>query len=104
MSNILRPDFGSRVRPPMPEAPEEGHSLLRVFGDAAGHIVALIRDEAGPEGPALKVVVGVLAGREVEAVAVFPETPAGEVDAQVTGLAVVRALEVVEGRDGAGMA
>ncbi len=96
MTNVIRPTFG---RPPelRPTAPEDtARQPLRVYGDAAGQIVALMEDPDAPEGAVLKVVVGPLAGNSVEAVAILPRTEAGEIDAELVGMAVLRALALME--------
>ncbi|GBU16477.1 MULTISPECIES: hypothetical protein [Methylobacterium] len=99
--NVIRPVFGTK-RPPGPAAPAAGPERassfrpLQVFGEAAGHLVGLVRDEAGPEGPVLRVVIGPLSGDSVEAVSVHPVTPEGETDAGAAGMAVLRALEILE--------
>jgi hypothetical protein len=105
MSNVIRPDFGTRrearAEAAAAPAPAAEESLpLRVYGIAAGHLVALLRDDAAPEGPVLRVAVGPEGGNRVEAVAVVPATPEGEVDADLAALAVLRALEIVETGDG----
>ncbi|MDP4024010.1 hypothetical protein Q8W71_15370 [Methylobacterium sp. NEAU 140] len=99
MSNVIRPTFGRRPEPAAPAPEAETVQLLRVYGTAAGHGVALIRHEAGPEGPALRIVVGPDGSDTVEAVAVLPDTPEGEADAERTALAILRALAVVEGAE-----
>lgn len=92
MSNVIRPTFGGR-KPS--EAPSPGeYAPLRVFGDAAGYAVAMIRDEAAPEGPAIRVVVGALSGNEVEPVATYPATSEGEADAETAAFAILRTLEL----------
>lgn len=99
MTNIIRPNFGNRGREAEPSefAPsEEEHQPLHVYGTAAGYIVALLEDARGPEGRALKVVIGPASGNVVETVAVMPATDAGRVDADATAMAVLRALEIVE--------
>lgn len=97
MDNVIRPTFGSRAPhpgtrsgPPAPIA-----HPLRLLGHAAGYHVGLIEEAEGPEGPVLRVVVGPEAGDAVEAVAVMPRTPEGAVDAEMVGMAVLRALEIV---------
>lgn len=99
MDNVIRPSFGTS-RPPVsaePPAYEDGYQPLHVYGQAAGHLVALIEDASGPEGLVLKVVVGPAAGNSIEAVAVFVATDEGRIDADATANAILRALEVVEG-------
>ncbi|TXM68533.1 hypothetical protein FV226_20005 [Methylobacterium sp. WL12] len=96
MTNVIRPTFG---RPPQPDAaPPEETALepLRIYGKAAGHVVALVADPGSPAGEVLKVVVGPLVGDRVEAVAVLPRTEAGEIDAERVGMAVLRTLEMLE--------
>lgn len=99
MDNVIRPSFGTS-RPPVsvePVAYEEGYQPLHVYGQAAGHLVALIEDASGPEGLALKVVVGPAAGNSIEAVAIFVASDEGRIDADATANAILRALEVIEG-------
>ncbi len=99
MSNIIRPNFGSRSReaePSDPADPGDEYHPLHVYGTAAGYVVALLEDNRGPEGQALKVVIGPAAGNTIEAVAVMPDTDEGRVDADTAAMAVLRALEVVE--------
>ncbi|CAO4162633.1 hypothetical protein [Methylorubrum populi] len=99
MTNIIRPNFGSRSREEEPAeiAPsEEEFQPLHVYGTAAGYIVALVEDARRPEGRAIKVVIGSYSGNVLEAVAVMPATDAGRVDADATAMAVLRALEIVE--------
>ena len=96
MTNVIRPTFG---RPPQPEAgaaDETALEPLRIYGEAAGHVVALVADPGSPAGAVLKVVVGPLVGDRVEAVAVLPRTEAGEIDAERIGMAVLRTLEMLE--------
>ncbi|TXM93103.1 hypothetical protein FV222_22660 [Methylobacterium sp. WL103] len=96
MTNVIRPTFG---RPPQPDAevPEEiALEPLRIYGEAAGHVVALVADPGSQAGEVLKVVVGPLVGDRLEAVAVLPRTEAGEIDAERVGMAVLRTLELLE--------
>ena len=100
MSNVIRPTFGAprgaASEPAVtPASPEARYEPLRVYGIAAGHIVALLQDDAAPEGPVVKVVVGPEGGNTVEAVAILPATPEGEADADMAAMAVLRALEVL---------
>lgn len=102
MSNVIRPTFGARREVPPKEAdpsvpPQAEDQPLRVYGIGAGHLVALLQDDAAPEGPVVKVVVGPEGGDTVEAVAILPATPEGEADADMAAMAVLRALEVVGG-------
>jgi hypothetical protein len=107
MDNVIRPTFGSRAprtgtrsEPPgPPESPP-----LRLLGRAGGYRVGLIADADGPEGPVLRVVLGAESGDAVEAVAVMPPTPEGAVDAEMVGMAVLRALEIVGAGGGPGIA
>ncbi|GJE62547.1 hypothetical protein [Methylobacterium trifolii] len=103
MTNVIRPTFGKgRPEPSAPTSePIAEYVPLRVYGTVAGFLVALMRDDAGPEGSTLKVVVGPVAGNSVEAVAVYPADGNSEIDAEACGLAVLRALEVVEAGGGA---
>lgn len=98
MDNVIRPSFGGRQQPASAEPPayEDGYQPLHVYGQAAGHLVALIEDASGPEGLVLKVVVGPAAGNSIEAVAFFVASNEGRVDADATANAILRALEVVE--------
>ena len=99
MTNIIRPDFGGRRRDAeAPESTSDGDASqpLHLYGTAAGHVVALMEDTRGPEGRALKVVVGSAARNVVEAVAVMPPTDEGRVDADATAMAILLALEIVE--------
>ena len=99
MTNIIRPNFGGRGRETeatQPVEAEDEYQTLHVYGTAAGYIVALIEDTRGPEGRALKVVIGPDSGNMIEAVAVMPATNEGRVDADATGMAVLRALEIIE--------
>jgi hypothetical protein len=123
MDNVIRPTFGSRAprsgssagsgpgsnpdsgpgaraEPPVPVESRP----LRLLGQAGGYQVGLIEDADGPEGPVLKVVLGHASGAVVEAVAVMPPTPEGAVDAEMVGLAVLRALEIVGEDRGPGIA
>lgn len=102
MDNVIRPSFGARPRSPSSEAPvyEGSYQPLHVYGQAAGHLVALIEDASGPEGLVLKVVVGPAAGNSIEAVAFFLASDEGRIDADATANAILRALEVVEGGGG----
>ena len=101
MTNVIRPKFGSRVKL-VPSASaasiasDKKRVPLRIYGSAAGHVVALFADDAAPEGPLLKVVVGAEAGETVETVAILPATPEGEADADMAAMAALRTLEVVE--------
>lgn len=99
MDNVIRPSFGARPRPASSETSvyEDGYQPLHVYGQAAGHLVALIEDASGPEGLVLKVVVGPAAGNSIEAVAFFIASDEGRLDADATANAILRALEVVEG-------
>lgn len=99
MTNIIRPTFGGRSRgaePPAATDADEEYQPLHVYGTAAGHVVALLEDTRGPEGRVLKVVVGPATGNTIEAVAVLPATDEGRIDADMTAMAVLRALEIVE--------
>lgn len=101
MTNVIRPTFGAKPRA-QPTAPEpNAHRPLRIYGDAAGHLVALIEDPDAAEGPVFKVVVGPVSGAAVEPVAILPATREGGIDADVVGLAVLRALLVTEAADDA---
>ncbi|WP_342150378.1 hypothetical protein [Methylorubrum sp. SB2] len=99
MDNVIRPSFGGLQQPASTEPPayEDGYQPLHVYGQAAGYLVALIKDASGPEGLVLKVVVGPAAGNSIEAVAFFVASDEGRVDADATANAILRTLEVVEG-------
>ena len=94
MDNVIRPTFGRPTA--APDAAAEAYHPLRVYGTAAGYLVALIRADAGPEGQALRIVVGPEAADAVETVAVLPDDAAGETDAERIGLAILRTLEIVD--------
>lgn len=99
MTNIIRPNFGGRTREAEPfdaEAPYEECQPLRVYGTEAGYLVSLIQDTRGPEGRCLKVVIGAASKNTIEAVAVMPASDEGRDDADMTAMAVLRALEIVE--------
>lgn len=99
MTNIIRPNFGGRSReadPPEPAGAQDEYQPLHVYGTAAGYVVALLEDTHGPEGRALKVVIGPASGNMIEAVAVTPATETGRVDADAAAMAVLRTLEIVE--------
>ena len=93
MTNVIRPTFGR----PAEASPDsvQGVSPLQVYGIAAGHVVALFRAETGGEGETLQIIVGREGDGDVESVAIFPDTPEGEADAEVTAFAILRALEIV---------
>lgn len=96
MTNVIRPTFGKRPPPASStNAPAAEYRPLRSLGKAAGYIVALMEDE-GPQGPAVKVVIGNASGNTVEAIALMAHTPAGKAEAEAAALAVLRALEIVE--------
>ncbi|GJD58807.1 hypothetical protein [Methylobacterium dankookense] len=103
MDNVIRPNFGRKAPEPQPPAHEDEHAL-RMLGQAGAFLVGLIEDEDGPEGPSFKVVVGPCPGDTVEAVAVMPATPAGRIDAEMVGMAVLRTLELVAEQDAPGIA
>ncbi|TXN23196.1 hypothetical protein [Methylobacterium sp. WL9] len=99
MSNVIRPTFGARPKPD--DAPPAVASVtelraLRHFGQAAGYEVTLVFDEDTRQGPVFKVVVGLEGGGDVETVAILPDTPEGEADANVVGMAILRTMEVME--------
>ncbi|MCJ2006100.1 hypothetical protein [Methylobacterium sp. J-092] len=96
MSNVIRPTFGRQPQPVDAESDEAAYQPLRVYGEAAGHVVALVEDPDAPAGAVLKVVVGPLSGNIVEAVAVLPRTEAGEIDAELVGMAVLRTLALMD--------
>ncbi|MBX9932422.1 MAG: hypothetical protein K2Y56_12920 [Methylobacterium sp.] len=96
MDNIIRPAFGK---------PREARAAIdsrvevtteRVYGEANGYRVCLVRDEDAVEGSVLKVVVGKLSGMEVSTVAVLAAGSEGEVDAELVALAILRTLSLVE--------
>lgn len=99
MDNVIRPTFG---RPPKAE-PETAEpetvsefSPLQVYGTGVGHFVAMIRAETGAEGPTLQLIVGRDGGEGAESVAIFPDNPEGEADAEATAFAILRTLEIVK--------
>lgn len=110
MSNVIRPTFGTRgtpteagpdataaVSPPVAApAASERRRDLQLYGQAAGYAVGLLRDEDGPEGPTHRIVVGPLDTNVIEVVAVVPATAEGEIDAERTAMAILRAFEIVE--------
>jgi len=51
-----------------------------VYGQAAGHLVALIEDASGLEGLVLKIVIGRAAGNSIEAVAFFVAANEGRIE------------------------
>ncbi|KQP61395.1 hypothetical protein ASG40_01510 [Methylobacterium sp. Leaf399] len=96
MDNIIRPTFGApRPEPQRPE-PRIQVTTERVYGEAHGYRVCLVRGDDAPEGDVLKVAVGLTTGMEVSTVAILPATEAGETDAELVALAVLRALSLVE--------
>lgn len=96
MTNVIRPTFGPRSHPEPTILEETADRPLRVYGEAAGRVVALVEDLHAPEGALLKVVVGPLSGTVGEPVAILPRTQAGEIDADLVGMAVLRALALTE--------
>lgn len=98
MSNVIRPDFGSKRDSESSSSDGQVVEALCIYGEEAGYRVGLVQDDSEPEGPVLRVFVGLIAANDVEAVAVLPPTPEGRVDADAIGLAILRTLEIV-GRD-----
>jgi len=70
--------------------------LLHVYGECVGYRVCLIHDPSAPDGGAYRVVVGQADGDHVREAAIVPATLAGEIDAHVAAIAILRALETVE--------
>ncbi|WP_430911057.1 hypothetical protein [Methylobacterium sp. sgz302541] len=99
MTNVIRPVFGTRPvpQPPLPDEPADEMPPARVFGEAAGHVVAIAAHDDPVQGAVLKVAVGKAAFRELETVAVLPATAEGMADAETVGMAILRTLEIVEG-------
>lgn len=103
MSNVIRPTFGApstarTAAEPSSTVSADAGRQPRLYGQAAGYRVGLLRDEEGPEGRTHRVVVGALETNEIEAVAVVPATRDGEVDAERIAMAILRTLEIVEER------
>lgn len=97
MSNIIRPAFGAQRRGEAPGEDRVEVTTQRVYGEACGYRVCLVRDDDAPEGEVFKVVVGLLTGQEVSTVAIVPATPEGDADAERIALAILRTLSLVEG-------
>src|SRR4051794_33228707 len=95
MSNVIRPDFGSKRNSEPSSGDGQVVEALCIYGEEAGYRVGLVQDDSEPEGPVLRVFVGLAAGNDVEAVAVLPPTPEGRVDADAIGLAILRTLEII---------
>lgn len=96
MDNIIRPTFGSPRRPDDAGEQRVQVTTERVYGEANGYRVCLVRDDGAPEADVLKVVVGIASGMEVSTVAILPATPEAEVDAELVALAILRTLGLVE--------
>ncbi len=99
MSNIIRPTFGQPRRPEPADEDRVEVTTQRVYGEAGDHRVCLVRDDDAPEGEVYKVVVGRIASQEVSTVAILPATVAGEVDAEMVALAILRTLSLIEDED-----
>lgn len=97
MDNVIRPTFGSPRRAPEPSDPRVQVTTERVYGEANGYRVCLVRDDEAQEGEILKVVVGLVSGMEVSTVAILPATDSGAVDAELIALAILRTLGLIEG-------
>lgn len=69
----------------------------RVYGEANGYRVCLVRDDETAEGEVFKLVVGIVPGMEVSTVAILPATDSGAVDAELCALAILRTLSMIEG-------
>ena len=95
MSNIIRPDFGSKRHDEPSRDDGQMIEALCLYGEAAGYRVGLVQDESGPEGSVFRVFVGILDSNDVEAVAILPSTSEGRTDADAIGLAILRTLEIV---------
>jgi hypothetical protein len=103
MSNIIRPEFGRRSGDDGPSSKSLILSTPQVLGERAGYRVCLHR-EAVTGGDVFKVVVAELSSREVENVAVLAALPDGEAEAIRTGMAILRTLEMIEGKPDAPLA
>ncbi|WP_336491581.1 hypothetical protein [Methylobacterium nigriterrae] len=99
MSNVVHLDFGSQRQDKPPAEAVQVATAVCLYGEEAGYRVGLVQDDSGPEGPVLRVFVGVVDSDEVEAVAVTPATPEGRIVADAIGMAILRALEIVGSRD-----
>ena len=97
MDNVIRPTFGSQRRTQDPDEPRVQVTTERVYGEANGYRVCLVRDEEAAEGEVFKVVVGIVPGMEVSTVAILPATDGGAVDAELCALAILRTLSLIEG-------
>lgn len=97
MDNVIRPTFGSPRRTPEQSEPRIQVTTERVYGEANGYRVCLVRDDAAEEGEIFKVVVGMVPGMEVSTVAILPATDGGAVDAELVALAILRTLGLLEG-------
>jgi hypothetical protein len=97
MDNVIRPTFGSPRRAPEPSDPRVQVTTERVYGEANGYRVCLVRDDEAQEGEIFKVVVGLVSGMEVSTVAILPATDSGAVDAELIALAILRTLGLIEG-------
>jgi hypothetical protein len=95
MSNVVRPDFGCKRDSEPSSGDGQVVEALCIYGEEAGYRVGLVQDDSEPEGPVLRVFVGLTAGNDVEAVAVLPPTPEGRADADAIGLAILRTLEII---------
>ena len=98
MSNVIRPQFGSKGNDEPSGDDEKVMEALCIYGEEAGYRVGLVQDDSGPEGSVFRVFVGRLDIDDVESVAILPFTPEGGDDADAIGLAILRTLEIV-GRD-----
>lgn len=96
MDNVIRPAFGKPREAAEPKDSRVEVTTERVYGEANGYRVCLVRDEEAPEGDVLKVVVGLVSGMEVSTVAVLASGSEGEVDAELIALAILRTLSIVE--------
>lgn len=96
MDNVIRPIFGQSARPRDQAEPRVEVITERVYGEAHGYRVCLVRDDGAREGPVLKVVVGLASGMEVSTVAVLPASREGEVDCEIVALAILRTLNLLE--------
>ncbi|MCJ2023130.1 hypothetical protein [Methylobacterium sp. J-067] len=94
MDNVIRPTF-RRTEAEAPPETVDAFSPLQVYGTAVGHFVALIRAKDEKVGMTLQLIVGREGGDNAESVAIFPDTAEGEADAETTGFAILRTLEIV---------
>jgi hypothetical protein len=97
MGNIIRPKFGGKSGDDSHGSKSLIFSVPQVLGERAGYRVCLRREAVG-EGGVFKIVVAELGSRAVEEVAVLAALPDGEGEAIRTGMAILRMLEMIEGK------